>query len=135
MPESRILLDSNAYFRLAQSIHPLLNTSFGEQHYTLYVLKELQDEYEKNPRLTNKFSWVNHADYIANRSRRLTLTAVEKAEIKRSYDFILDYVRHAHPGVSKVDVLGLAHAEQLKIPIATDDHEMRNVAQDYGIKP
>lgn len=49
MSQSRILLDSNAYFRLAQSIRPLLNAPFGKDNYCLYVLKELQDEYEKNP--------------------------------------------------------------------------------------
>ena len=62
MAESRILLDTNAYFRLAQSIHPLLKAAFGDQNYTLYVLKELQVEYEKNPRLTNRFAWVNDAE-------------------------------------------------------------------------
>ncbi|MBK5274065.1 MAG: hypothetical protein JJE30_03315 [Desulfuromonadales bacterium] len=134
MSESRILLDTNAYFRLAQSIHPLLNAAFGDKNYTLYVLKELQDEYEKNSRLTNQFSWVNAPEYSNNRSYRLILTSEEKTEIKRAYDFILDYVRNVHPGVSKVDVLGLAHAEQLRIPVVTDDVEMRQAATDYGIK-
>lgn len=134
MAESRILLDTNAYFRLAQSIRPLLNVPFGDQSYTLYVLKELQDEYEKSPRLTNQFAWVNDPEYADNRTHRLALSNEEKAEIKRAYDFILDYVRNVHPGVSKVDVLGLAHAEQLGIPIVTDDDEMRQAAKDYGIK-
>lgn len=62
------------------------------------------------------------------------LTDIEKYEIKRVYDFILDYVRSVHPGVSKVDVLCLAYGEQLKIPVVTDDDEMRQVAKDYGIK-
>lgn len=56
MTESSILLDSNTYFRLAQSIRPLLNIRFGDENNCLYVLKELQDEYEKNPRLKNSFS-------------------------------------------------------------------------------
>lgn len=134
MAESRILLDTNAYFRLAQSIRPLLNAAFGDHNYTLYVLKELQDEYEKSPRLTNQFSWINDPEYVDNRSRRLALTNEEKIEIKRAYDFILDYVRNVHPGVSKVDVLGLAHGEQLAIPVVTDDDEMLQAAKDYGIK-
>jgi len=134
MAESRILLDTNAYFRLAQSIRPLLTVSFGEQNYTLYVLKELQDEYEKSPRLTNRFAWVNEPEFANNRNQRLALTPEEKTEIKRAYDFILDYVRNVHPGVSKVDVLGLAYAEQLGIPVITDDDEMRQAAKDYGIK-
>ena len=101
MSQCRILVDSNAYFRLAQSIHPLLNVVFGKKRYCLYVIKELQIEYNRNPRLKNEFSWVNDPEYTKNRSRVLEITREEKAEIKRAYDFILDYVNSVHPGVSK----------------------------------
>ena len=133
MSQSRILVDSNAYFRLAKSIHPLLNVVFGNKRYCLYVIKELQDEYNRSPRLKNAFSWVNDPEYMENRSHVLKITKEEKPEIRRAYDFILDYVRNVHPGVSKVDVLCLAHAEQLRIPVVTDDEEMRTVAEEYGI--
>jgi len=134
MSPSRILVDSNAYFRLAKSIHPLLNTEFGDKRYCLCCIKELQDEYNRSPRLQNVFSWVNYPEYVSNRSHFLKITKEEKPEIRRANDFILDYVRNVHPGVSKVDVLCLAHAEQLHIPIVTDDEEMRTVAVEYGIK-
>jgi hypothetical protein len=134
MVQSRILVDSNAYFRLAKSIHPLLNMEFGDKRYCLYCLKELQDEYNRNPRLKNSFSWVNEQEYVKNRSHLLKITKEEKPEIKRAYDFILDYVRNVHPGVSKVDVLCLAHAEQLSMPVVTDDEEMRIAAGAYDIK-
>jgi len=100
MPLNRILVDSNAYFRLAQSIHPLLNVVFGKQCYCLYCLKELQDEYNRNPRLVNSFSWVNDPEYVKNRSHLLKIKREEKPEIRRAYEFILDYVRNVHPGVS-----------------------------------
>jgi predicted nucleic acid-binding protein len=134
MPQCRILVDSNAYFRLAQSIHPLLRQQFGEQEYCLYVIKELQDEYDKSPRLQNAFFWVNEPAFKENRSPAIETTKEERVEIKRAYEFILDYVRNVYPGVSKVDVLCLAHAEQLGIPVVTDDAEMRQAAGDYGIK-
>lgn len=134
MSQCRILVDSNAYFRLAQSIHPLLNVEFGDKRYCLYCLKELQDEYDKNPRLINTFSWVNEQEYMKNRSHSLKITREEKLEIKRAYEFIYDYVRYVHPGVSKIDVLCLAHAEQLKIQVVTDDEEMRIAAKAYNIK-
>ena len=117
MSRCRILVDSNVCFRLAQSIHPLLNVVFGDKQYCLYVIKELQIEYNRNPRLKNTFSWVNDPEYIANRSHVLDVTREEKPEIMRAYDFMLDYVRSVHPGVSKIDVLCLAHAEQLRIPM------------------
>jgi hypothetical protein len=134
IPEGRILVDSNAYFRLAQSIHPLLNVEFGDRRYCLYCLKALQDEYNKSSRLKNAFSWVNDPEYVKNRSHLLKITREEKLEIRRAYEFILDYVRNVHPGVSKVDVLCLAHAEQLRIPVVTDDEEMRIAAGAYDIK-
>lgn len=134
MVQSRILLDSNAYFRLAQSIRPLLNAPFGEQGYCLFVIKELQAEYEKSPRLKSKFPWVNQNEYKENRANRLTVKRAEKQEVQRAYDFILNFVRYVHPGVSKVDVRCLAYAEQLGIPVVTDDEEMRQAAANYHIK-
>lgn len=134
MSQSRILVDSNAYFRLAQSIHPLLGVEFGAKRYCLYCIKELQDEYNRSLRLKNTFSWVNDPDYVKNRSHLLKLTKEEKLEIKRAYDFIYNYAHNVYPGVSKIDVRCLAHAEQLCIPVVTDDEEMRIVAEVYGIK-
>ena len=40
-PPRVILLDSNAYFRLARSIHPLLSQLFGDP--PPYALKVLED--------------------------------------------------------------------------------------------
>ena len=133
MAQSRILVDTNAYFRLAQSIHPLLGAPFGEKKYCLCILKELQDEYDRSSSLQNSFHWVNEPEYRDNRSNILVISKEEKQEIQRGYDCILDYVKNVHPGVSKVDVRCLAHAEFLEIPVVTDDEEMRIAAKDYGI--
>jgi hypothetical protein len=49
MSQNRILVDSNAYFRLAQSIHPLLNVEFGDEEmriaagaYDIKIFKTLE---------------------------------------------------------------------------------------------
>ena len=48
-PGQDVLLDSNAYFRLGNSIRPLLQQSFGSSPaYSLYILAELDDEYASN---------------------------------------------------------------------------------------
>jgi hypothetical protein len=57
-PPRLILLDSNAYLRLAISIHPLLGQKFGkddEGTNVLRVIKKLDEEYLRNPRLQSKF--------------------------------------------------------------------------------
>jgi hypothetical protein len=57
-----VLLDSNAYFRLGNSIRPLLQQSFGSSpQCSLYVLAELDDEYATSVRLRHKFEWVIQA--------------------------------------------------------------------------
>jgi predicted nucleic acid-binding protein len=73
-------------------------------------------------------------EYVKNRSHCLPVTRDQKPEISRAFDFILDYVRHVHPGVSRIDVQCLAHAEVLGVPIVTDDAEMREAANAYNIK-
>jgi len=55
--KSTILVDTCSYFRLAQSINPLLKKPFCEEKHVLSVIKELNLEYNKNPSLkhTPKF--------------------------------------------------------------------------------
>lgn len=134
MPQSKILVDTNAYFRLAQSIRPLLKVEFGENCYCLYVIKELQDEYSINPRLRSKFPWVNEPEYADNRSSRLQVSRQEKKEIDQAYDFIFDHARTEYPGVSRVDVKVLAHAYILGVPVVTDDTDMLTLAADFEIE-
>jgi len=63
MPTKNILLDSNAYLRLANSFHPLLHEPFGKDRYALYLILEFQKEFDKNPRLANKFGWVTGGQF------------------------------------------------------------------------
>ena len=72
MPQSKILIDTNTYIRLAQSIRPLLFMPFGESEYCLYILQELNDELS-NRRLKSKFPWVDEGEYEENRNTFLPL--------------------------------------------------------------
>lgn len=134
MPQSKILVDTNAYFRLAQSIRPLLKAEFGDEHYCLYVVKELQQEFNRNPRLRNRFPWVGDAEYTENRADRLQVSKKERNEIDQTFEFIFDHARMAYPGVSRVDVKILAHAYILGIPVVTDDGDMLALANDFEIR-
>jgi hypothetical protein len=134
VPQSKILIDTNAYFRLAQSIRPLLKVKFGEENYCLYVVKELQQEFDRNSRLRNKFPWVSEPEYSENRAHRLQLSRKERNEIDQAFDFIFDHARTVYPGVSRVDVTILAHAYILGIPVVTDDGDMLALANDFEIQ-
>lgn len=133
MPQSKILLDSNAYFRLAKSIHPLLDVVFGENDYCLYVLKELDDEFCRNKRLQTQFSWVEEEEYAANRKKRLTLSRQDRKNIDLTVEFLRGHKMENELGVSDVDILGLAHGHVLNITVVTDDSDMLQCADDFNI--
>jgi hypothetical protein len=135
MARTRILLDSNSYFRLAKSIHPLLDQEFGgDTRYCLYVIPDLDDEFEKNPRLRRKFHWVNEPEYRANRARALPYSRPQRREISQAYDFILNHARTEGLAVSPVDVRALAMAYVLQVQVVTDDQEMLLLAEEFGIR-
>lgn len=133
-PQTEILVDSNSYFRLAQSIHPLLKSEFGKARYCLYVTKELQEEYDRSPRLKNSFHWVNGPEYKENRSGQLNISRKQSRDIEHTYQFILGFARSAFPGVSRIDVRGLSYAKVLGIAIVTDDGDMLEVAKAFSIR-
>jgi len=134
MPACNIIVDSCSYFRLAQSIRPLLKTPFGRNKNCLGVIEELNKEYEKSPTLKNTFFWVNQQEYRDNRKDCFSPTLRERSEINHAFFFIRDFVRENRYGVSEVDVSGLAYAYALNIPMVTDDSEMLEVAKEFGIK-
>lgn len=134
MAQSKVLLDSNAYFRLARSIHPLLFMEFGHQRYCLYVINELDEEFERNPRLRSKFYWVRENKYVENRKFELTISRKEKNLIKQAYDFIKNHAIGEDYGTSSIDIRAVATAYVLSIPLVTDDSDMLLLAQDYNVE-
>ena len=51
MAQTKILLDTNSYHRLAENLHPLLFVPYGDENFTLYAHKDLRDECLRQPRL------------------------------------------------------------------------------------
>jgi len=133
MAQSKILLDSNSYFRLAKEIHPLLFQEFGEERYCLYVLEELQQEYDRNRRLQSKFPWIDDPEYRANRSRPLHISSKQRKEIITAEEFMWDTVQTELPGPSRIDVRNLAYAYILDVPLVTDDIDLKALASLYEV--
>ena len=133
MAQTKILLDSNSYFRLAKDIHPLLFKEFGEQNYCLYVLKDVEDEFDRQPRLQSKFLWFEDEEFKANRSQTLHLSRKEKRGIDTTFEFIWEYVLTNQLGTSKVDIRVLGYCYVLGIPVVTDDADMIEVGETFGI--
>ncbi len=134
MAQSKLLVDSNSYFRLAQNIHPLLSTSFGKEQYTLYPHEDLTFELQRSPRLRTKFHWFMEADYLENRKRKLQLSKKDRAAIQDNFDHIWGYIQDEQLNPLEVDTRILAAALQLNIPVVTDDRDMREVAELFEIE-
>lgn len=140
MAQKRIIVDSNCYFRLAQNIHPLLCQPFGKEDLTLYIHADLNEEFRRSPRLKNKFHWVVETKYANNRSRSISITLEQKAEIETAYDYMWEHVQDAFlrpygKGPSPIDTRIVATAHVLGIAVLTDDRDMIELAKEFGVKP
>lgn len=133
MPTCNIIVDSCSYFRLAQSIRPLLKSRFGKEKHCLGVIEELDKEYEKNPTLKHKFFWVNQKEYADNRKKCFSLTRNQRSKINHAFFFIRDFARSSQFSVSEVDIIALSYAYVMKIPVVTDDSDMLEVAKEFKI--
>ena len=134
MPASNIIVDSCSYFRLAQSIRPLLKTPFGKENHCLGVIEELEEEYEENPVLKHKFFWVNQKEYADERKHCFALTTNERSQINHAFFFIREFARESQFSVSKVDIIAVSYAYVLKFPIVTDDSDMLEVSKEFEVK-
>ncbi len=77
MAQTKILVDTNSYIRLAKTIHPLLYQTFGDVEYCLYVLPELNKELASH-KLESRFHWINDAEFSGNRRNSPTLSRHRK---------------------------------------------------------
>ncbi|MCK5695374.1 MAG: hypothetical protein KAH62_02010 [Desulfobacula sp.] len=134
MPQTKFLLDTNAYLRLAYTIHPLLFVSFGDKNYTLYVIEDFQKEFSRERRLKRNFPWINQKEYRQNRSKCLTLSTQDKKNIVLAETFIWEQNISLGLSASGVDVRALSVGYILSIPIITDDQGMINLAESLGIE-
>jgi hypothetical protein len=134
MSKYRILLDSNVYLRIGNSFHPLLNKSFGQKNYTLYLIPEFKREFDKNPRLINKFGWVNQPEYIENRKNRFRILSEEKDSINIAYSYLWAQNISEGLGASRIDISALAYGSVLDVPVVTDDSDMIELAEPFGIE-
>lgn len=132
MAQSKVLVDTNAYLRLAKTIHPLLFVPFGENQYCLYIIPELNTELT-NHRLLSKFPWTSVEDYQDNRKFFPTLSKDQQKAIENTFDYLWDYAKSEALGTSKVDVKYIAYAIELQVPIITDDQDMTELAKVYGV--
>jgi hypothetical protein len=134
-PPQVVLLDSNAYFRLARSIPQLLAGQFGANPaYSLFVLADLDDEYLTSARLKNKFEWVNAAEHkLDRRTKRYSPKGKWRIAADSAYSFLAAYAAENKLNVSREDLRALAVGLARTIPVVSDDAGMRTIAAAHVI--
>ncbi|MCU7806071.1 MAG: DNA-binding protein [Candidatus Thiodiazotropha sp. (ex Lucinoma borealis)] len=130
MPQSKILVDTNTYLRLAKTICPLLFAPFGDDEYCLYILPELNEEL-KSRKLRSKFHWVDEDEFIENRRYFPSIGRKQKKSIQQTFEYIWDHVQTELPGPSRVDAKYIAYALELGLPVVTDDQDMTELAKTF----
>jgi hypothetical protein len=133
MSQTKILVDTCSYFRLAQNIHPLLAMAFGKAGYTLYAHEALTKEFERTARLQTKFDWFTQRAYVENRSRPLQIGRKESKGIETTFEFMWEQVLAESLKPSPTDVRILATASDLGLRMISDDQDLLVMAKDYGV--
>lgn len=138
-----VLLDTNAYLRLAKRVRPMLGVAFGTKEYVLTVLKDVEEEVHRNPNLRFKFPWFDE-QVLANErlAARVRLTQEQKASIDAAVSVLrasvlADPMRFLGGGGSPpgpVDCRVLAHGFVRECLVATDDLSMHKLADEFGIR-
>ena len=137
-----VLLDTNAYLRLAKRIRPLLGVEFGQKQYILTVLKQVEDEVFENPRLKFLFPWFSDTDLSTERmAKQVRLSVAERAKIEAAASVLrayvladpLVYTTHDRSPPSPTDCFILAFGQVRPAIVVTDDLGMHKLANDFDI--
>ena len=138
-----VLLDTNAYLRLAKRIKPLLGKKFGQKEYVLTVLRDVEDEVHRNPRLQSRFPWFDAPDFATERlAKTVRLSQDEKDSLAAATSVLHGFVlsdpdrflgRHRSPP-SMTDCKLLAFGQLREVVVVTDDLPMHELAAIFEIE-
>ncbi len=130
-----ILLDSCAYFRLGQSIRPLLKGTFGPSPpYSLYVLAALDQEYLTSSRLRSKFEWVHEAQYVQDRADKLyTCRGKSAKDAETVFSYLAGYAKANKLKLAPEDIRAMAVAHVREFILVSDDKGVQQTSSEHGI--
>jgi hypothetical protein len=137
-----VLLDTNAYLRLAKRVRPVVGIKFGQKDYVLAIHKSVEDEVRKNPRLKAKYPWFDADEFAGERlARQVRLTEDEKQSILAAQSVLHGWVlsdvdRYTSGGRSppgQTDCWLLALGQVKPAIVVTDDLGMHELAKDFSI--
>ena len=137
-----VLLDTNAYLRLAKRVQPLLGKKFRQKDYVLTVLRDVDDEGQRSPRLRHDYPWFDAANLAKERlAHSPRLSAQDKATLAAATSVLhglvqMDPARFMKKGrspPSRTDCRVLAFGQIRPAIVVTDDLGMHELAGMVGI--
>jgi hypothetical protein len=138
-----VLLDTNAYLRLAKRVRPMLGVEFGQKRYVLTILEDVEDEVLRNGRLRFHFPWFEaDADLAAERlAKRFRLPVEEREQLDAAAQFLRDWVlrdasrftSHGRSPPGPADCRALAFGQLRPAIVVTDDLGMHELAREFDI--
>lgn len=137
-----VLLDTNAYLRLAKRIRPMLGVAFGQKRYVLTILKDVEEEVHRSGALMFKFPWFDGEDLAKERdAKQVRLSADERVLLDAAqsvlHGWVLRntkvYVTGGRSPPSSVDCRVLAFGQIREAIVVTDDMGMHRLAEDFDL--
>ncbi|HEY1059747.1 DUF4411 family protein [Limnobacter humi] len=138
-----VLLDTNAYLRLAKRVRPAIGIKFGQKGYVLTIHKLVEDEVHNSPRLKSLFPWFDGEEFVKERlAKQIRLSEDEKASVTAAQSVLHqsvldDVVRYSSNGrspPSPADCFLLALGQVREAIVVTDDLGMHALASDFDLK-
>lgn len=138
-----VLLDTNAYLRLAKRIKPLLGVEFAQKKYVLTILKDVETEVQRSPRLKELFPWFEDTGFATERNAKtMRLSPAEKEDLaftvsvlRGTVEQYIDlFTKAGRSTPSPVDYKVLGFGQVREAIVVTDDLGMHTLAKLVGIK-
>lgn len=140
---TEVLLDTNTYLRLAKRLRPVVGLQFGQVPYVVVLLKAVEEEVHRNPRLQFKNPWFDEPAFAQERMAKQTrLSAAEKLDMKLVQDVLIGtvqleidkYTSHGRSPPGATDCWLLAYGQVKGAIVVTDDLGMHTLAAEAGLK-
>lgn len=137
-----VLLDTNAYLRLAKRVRPFVGRQFGQKPYVITILKAVEDEVHAGARLKFKYPWFDNDEFATERlAKAIKLSAPDRKSMEIAQGVLYgmaqaDLARYttegrSPPGMTDCWVLAFGHVRQAVV--VTDDLGMHSLANEFGI--
>jgi hypothetical protein len=137
-----VLLDTNAYLRLAKRVRPAVGVVFGLKGYVLAIHKSVEDEVHRSARLKSLYPWFDGQEFADERlAKQIRLSADEKSSVQAAQSVLHGWVLadptqytgggRSPPGLT--DCLLLALVQVKGGIVVTDDLGMHALAKEFMI--